>query len=59
MPEPVKTTFDAIAEQAQKIGYGEWNVRMIIYDGRVTGFDQLEAPVIKFRERGCGKEKRE
>ena len=51
MPEQLKTVFDAIKEQANSIKYGEWKIVLIIYDGRVTGFDQLESPVIKFRER--------
>jgi len=50
MPEsPAKTAFDALSEQAAKIAYGEWDIKLIIYDGHVTGFDQLDAPKIKFR----------
>jgi hypothetical protein len=45
-----KTAFDVIQEQAQKIGFGEWPVNLIIYNGRVTGFDQIEQPKVKFRE---------
>jgi len=52
MPEPTKriTVFDAIRDQAQKIGFGEWKIKLIVYDGKVTGFDQTESPLIKFRE---------
>lgn len=44
-----KTAFDALKEQAEKIAYGEWDIKLIIYDGNVTGFDQLDSPKIKFR----------
>jgi hypothetical protein len=52
----LKTAAEAIEEQAEKIGYGEWVVKLIIYDGRVTGFDQVEQPLIKFREQRMKKE---
>lgn len=50
MAELIKTAVEAMEEQAEKIGFGEWTVRLIIYDGRITGFDQVEQPLIKFRE---------
>lgn len=44
-----KTAFDVIREKALQIGYGEWQVKLIIYNGEVMGFDQLDSPLIKFR----------
>lgn len=51
-----KTAFDVLREQAGQIGFGEWVVKLIIYNGEVIGFDQEQAPLIKFRA-GAGKKK--
>ena len=50
MSEP-KNVFDVLKEQSVKIGHGEWVIKLIIYDGELVGFDQVEAPVVKFRQR--------
>ena len=46
-----KTAFDAIKDQAQEIGFGEWKLKLIIHDGKITGFDEIEVPLMKFREK--------
>ncbi len=46
-----KTAFDTIKDQAQQIGFGEWKIKLIVHDGKVTGFDELEVPLMKFREK--------
>lgn len=51
MADPQKTALDVLDERARQIGFGEWHVCLIVYDGRITGFDQIETPKIKFRER--------
>lgn len=50
-PNPIKkTAFDAMKLHAQQIGFGEWVIKLVIYNGKITGFDQVQAPLIKFRE---------
>jgi len=49
---PVKkmTAFDVIAAKAKIMGFGELPLKLIIHDGRVTGFNQTDPALIKFRE---------
>lgn len=46
-----KTVFDVLKDQAKKIGHGEWVVKLIIYDDEIVGFDQVEVPIIRFRQK--------
>lgn len=59
LAEPNKTTFEALAEIAKDIGFGEWDVKLIIHEGRIVGFDHIphKPPVQKFRETHFGKKK--
>lgn len=47
--EVKKTALDVIREKSEQIGYGEWHIKLIIYNGEVMGFDQIESPLIKYR----------
>jgi len=51
MPEcNQKSVYDVLNQKAQDIGYGDWSVKLVIFEGKIIGFDQIDAPVIKFRE---------
>lgn len=39
-----------LKEECEKGGYGEWEVRLIVYRGRLTGYDELKPFFKKFRE---------
>lgn len=45
-----KSTFQVLKEHAKRIGYGEMPVTLIVYNGRITGFDLIEPTKIKYRE---------
>ena len=42
-------TFEVIKKKATQINWGEWELKLIINDGEIIGFDQTKEPVIKFR----------
>jgi len=44
------TVFDKISNTAAKVGHGRWKVELLIYDGKVVGFDEIEKPLENFRE---------
>lgn len=46
------TVFDKITNAASRLGYGTWTVKLIVYDGRVVGFDEVTPPLESFREKG-------
>lgn len=55
MPYQQMTAFEVIKKKAADIGFGEITLKLIIYDGKVTGFDQLDPALIKFRARNAEK----
>lgn len=44
-----KQTLAVIQKKCEQIGHGEWPIKLIIYDREITGFDELDRPVVKFR----------
>ncbi len=48
-------TVKVLLEQCEKIGYGEFLVKLIVHNKELVGFEQESPPLIKFR---AGKEKR-
>lgn len=46
-----KPALEVIKSLAREIGYGEQKINLIIYDGKIVGFDRADPPVIKFRSK--------
>jgi hypothetical protein len=42
-------TLEVLKKKCKQVGYGELEVRLIIYQDEIIGFDQLKEPIIKFR----------
>lgn len=42
-------TFAVIREKCKQIRHGEWEVKLVVYDGEIVGFEQTKQPFIKFR----------
>lgn len=42
-------TLQAIQEKCAQIKYGEWQIKLIIHNGEIVGFEQEHAPLIRFR----------
>ena len=38
-----------IVKKCKQIGHGEWPIKLLIHDGDLVGFDEMDRPVIKFR----------
>ena len=47
--KPEGKTWEVLAEKCEAIGYGTWQVELIIYNGECTGFDEIQPAKIKFR----------
>ena len=43
-------SIDIISQKAEQIKYGEWKVKIYIHDGKIVGFDEVEPPIIKYRD---------
>ena len=43
-------TWEVLAKKCEDIGYGEWEIKLVIFKGKCIGFDQTKEPIIKFRE---------
>ena len=49
-PREIKI-WDVVTKKCEHIGFGEWEIKLIIHNGECVGFDQLKDPVIKFRKK--------
>ena len=50
--KPDATTIDVLKDNAEVLGYCDgWKVALIIHDGKIVGFNELEKPLMKFREK--------
>jgi len=45
-------TLKVIKEKCEQIEYGEFSVKLYIHAKEITGFDQIDSPIIKFRAKG-------
>lgn len=49
-------TLKVIKEKSKQILHGEWPIKLIIYDGEIVGFDEIDRPITKFRVQKLDKE---
>ena len=42
-------TLEVLKKKCEQIDMGEWEIKVYVYRGEIIGFDQLKAPLIKFR----------
>ena len=52
-------TLAIIKKKCAQIDHGEWPIKLIVYDGDIVGFDELDRPVIKFRAKKTFRTRRE
>ena len=48
-------TLTALKKKCEQITHGEWPVKLIIYDGDIVGFEEIDRPIIKFRAKKVDK----
>lgn len=40
---------EIVKKKSKQIEYGEWEIKLVIFDGEIIGLDQLKEPIIKVR----------
>lgn len=49
MSSKTDQTLGVIKEKSKQILHGEWPIKLIIYEGEIVGFDEIDRPIIKYR----------